>query len=78
MSSGIVLKDCFKTYTYDQDKSRTPQETISRVRALLKEVDLDILKETVRIDRGQTGHPHLYQPLRPGCGPDHRDPETDG
>jgi ribosomal protein S12 methylthiotransferase accessory factor len=57
MSSGIVLKDCFKTYTYDQDKSRTPQETISRVRALLKEVDLDILKETIRIDSGRLGIP---------------------
>ncbi|MGC1401795.1 MAG: YcaO-like family protein [Thermodesulfobacteriota bacterium] len=57
MSSGIVLKDCFKTYTYDQDKSRTPQETISRVRDLLKEVDLDILKETVRIDSGRLGIP---------------------
>ncbi len=57
MSSGIVLKDCFKTYTYDQDKSRTPRETIDRVRARLKEVDLDILKETVRIDSGRLGIP---------------------
>jgi ribosomal protein S12 methylthiotransferase accessory factor len=57
MSSGILLKDCFKTYTYDQDKSRTPQETIGRVRKLLKDVDLDILKETVRIDNGRLGIP---------------------
>lgn len=57
MSSGIVLKDCFKTYTYDQEKSRNPQETIARVRGLLKEVDLDILKETVRIDSGRLGIP---------------------
>ncbi|MBA4392458.1 MAG: hypothetical protein C0407_02790 [Desulfobacca sp.] len=57
MSSGIVLQDCFKTYTYDQEKSRTPQETIARVRALLKEVDLDILKETIRIDNGRLGIP---------------------
>jgi ribosomal protein S12 methylthiotransferase accessory factor len=57
MSSGIVLKDCFKTYTYDQDKSRTPRETIDRVRTLLKSVELDILKETIRIDNGRLGIP---------------------
>jgi ribosomal protein S12 methylthiotransferase accessory factor len=57
MSSGIILKDCFKTYTYDQDKSSTPVETIARVRALLKKVDLDILKETLRIDNGRLGIP---------------------
>lgn len=57
MSSGIVLKDCFKSYTYDQDKARTPQETIARVRALLKDLDLDILKETIRIDSGRLNIP---------------------
>lgn len=57
MSSGIVLQDCFKSYTYDQEKAWTPQETIARVRALLKEVDLDILKETIRIDNGRLGIP---------------------
>ncbi len=66
MSSGILLKDCFKTYTYDQEKSRTPLETIERVRALLKELDLDILKETVRIDNGRLGIP-IYISL---CGRD--------
>jgi ribosomal protein S12 methylthiotransferase accessory factor len=57
VSSGIVLKDCFKSYTYDQDKAMTPQETVTRVRALLKELDLDILRETVRIDSGRLGIP---------------------
>lgn len=57
MSSGIVLKDCFKTYTYDQEKARTPRETINRVRALLKEIDLDILQETIRIDTGRLDIP---------------------
>lgn len=57
MSSGIVLQDCFKTYTYDQEKSQPPQETIARVRTLLKDLDLDILKETVRIDSGRLGIP---------------------
>ncbi len=57
MSSGIVLNDCFKSYTYDQDKARTPRETIARVRSLLKGLDLDILKETIRIDSGRLGIP---------------------
>ena len=57
MSSGIVLKDCFKSYTYDQDKATAPRETIARVRALLKELDLDILQETIRIDSGRLGIP---------------------
>ncbi len=57
MSSGIVLRDCFKSYTYDQDKATAPRETIARVRALLKELDLDILRETIRIDSGRLGIP---------------------
>jgi ribosomal protein S12 methylthiotransferase accessory factor len=57
MHSRIELKDCFKSYTYDQEKANSPRETIARVRARLKEIDLDILKETVRIDTGRLGIP---------------------
>jgi ribosomal protein S12 methylthiotransferase accessory factor len=57
MSSGIALKDAFKAYTFDQEKTNPPPETIARVRARLQEVDLDILKETVRIDTGRLGIP---------------------
>ena len=57
MPSAIHLKDCYKTYTYDQEKANTPRETIDRVRARLKEINLDILKETVRIDTGRLGIP---------------------
>ena len=57
MHSGIELNDCFKSYTYDQEKANFPRETIERVRARLKEIDLDILKETVRIDTGRLGIP---------------------
>ncbi|MBI5584826.1 MAG: YcaO-like family protein [Deltaproteobacteria bacterium] len=57
MASGIVLKDAFKTYTFDQEKTQPPPETIARVRAKLQGVDLDILKETVRIDTGRLGIP---------------------
>jgi ribosomal protein S12 methylthiotransferase accessory factor len=51
------LQDCFKSYTYDQDKAAQPWETIARVRERLKAVDLDILKETIRIDTGRLGIP---------------------
>ena len=34
-----------------------PQETVARIRALLQELDLDILRETVRIDSGRLGIP---------------------
>ena len=57
MSSGILLKDSFKSYTYDQEKAADPRETIARVRAKLKTVDLDILKETLRIDSGRLDIP---------------------
>ena len=26
----IELQDCFKTYTYDQDKAMSPEETVRR------------------------------------------------
>ena len=57
MQATISLKDCYKSYTYDQEKASPPRETIDRVRARLKEIDLDILKETVRIDTGRLGIP---------------------
>ncbi len=57
MRATISLKDCYKSYTYDQEKASPPRETIDRVRARLEEIDLDILKETVRIDTGRLGIP---------------------
>ena len=46
----IRLQDCFKTYTYDQDKVFTPVETVKRFKKRLQEVDLDILKELAQIN----------------------------
>ncbi|MEJ2725265.1 MAG: YcaO-like family protein [Deltaproteobacteria bacterium] len=69
MAYKIVLKDAFKSYTYDQDKILSPEETVARFRARLKEVDLDVLKETLRIDNGRLGIP-VYFSI---CG---RDAET--
>ena len=60
MSHKIVLRDAYKGYTLDQDKIITPEETVRRFRAKLKELDLDILERTVRIDNGRLGIPVYF------------------
>ncbi|MBW1781247.1 MAG: YcaO-like family protein [Deltaproteobacteria bacterium] len=55
-----MLKDAYKGYTLDQDKIFSPQETVRRFRDKLKEVDLDILEETVRIDNGRLDIPVYF------------------
>ena len=69
MSHKIVLKDAYKGYTLDQDKILTPEETVRRFKEKLKAVDLDILKETVRIDSGRLDIPVYFSV----CGPDAED-----
>lgn len=62
----IQLQDCFKTYTYDQDKAISPEETVRRFQDRLKNVDLDILKEIRRIDNGRLDIPVYFSV----CGKD--------
>lgn len=62
----IKLQDCFKTYTYDQDKAMSPEETVSKFQDRLKEVKLDILKEIRRIDNGRLDIPVYFSV----CGKD--------
>jgi ribosomal protein S12 methylthiotransferase accessory factor len=66
MSHKIILQDAFKKYTHDQDKIRTPEETVRRFREKLKEIDLDLLAETVRIDNGRLDIPIYFSV----CGQD--------
>jgi len=66
MNHTVVLKDAFKGYTLDQDKIITPEDTVRRFKDQLKEVDLDILEGTVRIDNGRLDIP-VYLSL---CGKD--------
>jgi ribosomal protein S12 methylthiotransferase accessory factor len=66
MSHKIVLKDAFKGYTLDQDKICTPEETVRRFKEKLKEVDLDILEKTMRIDNGRLDIPVYFS----FCGKD--------
>jgi ribosomal protein S12 methylthiotransferase accessory factor len=66
MPLRIVLKDAFKTFTLDQDKVLAPEETVRRFRERLKQVDLDILAATERIDTGRLGIPVYFS----RCGKD--------
>jgi len=66
MNYKIVLKDAIKGYTLDQDKIWTPDETVRWFKKRLKEVDLDILEKTVRIDNKRLDIP-IYFSL---CGRD--------
>ncbi|MFH1083394.1 MAG: hypothetical protein V1751_08390, partial [Pseudomonadota bacterium] len=60
MGHEVILKDAYKGYTLDQDKIFSPEETVRRFRDKLKEVDLDILDETVRIDNGRLDIPIYF------------------
>jgi len=57
VSSKITLKDSFKTYTLDQDKVFTPEETVARVNRRLTEARIDVLERTERIDSGRLDIP---------------------
>ena len=60
MPYEVKLQDAYKGYTIDQDKIVTPEETVKRFREKLKEVGLDILEETVRIDNGRLDIPVYF------------------
>ncbi len=66
VSSGITLNDVLKGYTYDQDKLRSPRETVAWARERLAVLDRRILLKTMRIDSGRLGLP-VFISL---CGPD--------
>jgi ribosomal protein S12 methylthiotransferase accessory factor len=60
MNRKIILRDAYKGYTLDLDKIVTPEETIRRFKEKLKKIDLDILEETVRIDKGRLDIPVYF------------------
>lgn len=62
----IKLNDAFKQVTLDQDKILPPEETVKRFREKLKQIQLDILEDTVRIDTGRLGIPVYFST----CGKD--------
>ena len=64
----IRLQDCMKTYTIDQDKAISPEDTVVRFKDKLDHLKLDILKEVKRIDNGRLGIPVYFSV----CGDDAR------
>jgi len=66
MSYKIELKDAFKGYTYDQDKVVSPEETVKRFKEKTKNLNLDILSRTRRIDNGRLDIPVFFSE----CGHD--------
>ncbi len=66
MKSNVEIKDSFKNYSHDQDKTRRPEQTISWVRERLAGLNMNILARTVRIDTGRLDIP-VYISL---CGED--------
>ena len=66
MGDCLQLKDAIKSYTYDQDKVRTPEDTVAHVRQRFASVDMDLLHQTMRIDTGRLDIP-VYISL---CGTD--------
>lgn len=60
MGNKIILNDAFKGYTLDQDKIIPPEETVKRFKDKLKNLDLDILEKTIRIDNGRLDIPVYF------------------
>jgi ribosomal protein S12 methylthiotransferase accessory factor len=56
----VTYGDCFKHYTYDQDKVCTPEETIAKLKKKLAEVKLDILNDVRRVDTGRLDIPVYF------------------
>ena len=66
MNYKVILRDAFKRYTVDQDKIVSPEQTVLRFKEKLKQVDLDILEKTLRIDNGRLNIPVYFSV----CGKD--------
>lgn len=60
MTHKIILCDAYKGYTIDQDKLLPPEDTVRRFKKRLRQVHLDILEGTVRIDNGRLGIPVFF------------------
>ncbi len=59
-NNPLVFSDCFKTFTRDQDKAITPDETIRRFYQQIEKFDIEILSEVKRIDNGRLDIPVYF------------------
>lgn len=56
----IIFTDCPKTFTRDQDKARTPEQTIENFYQRIDTFDIKILSEVKRIDNGRLDIPVFF------------------
>ena len=59
-NNPILFKDCPKTFTRDQDKALTPEQTLDNFYQRLEEFDITILSEVKRIDNGRLDIPVYF------------------
>ena len=62
----IVLQDCRKTFTLDQDKALTPEETVENFYKKVDQFEIKIVNEVRRIDNGRLDIPVYFSV----CGDD--------
>jgi ribosomal protein S12 methylthiotransferase accessory factor len=60
MPAPLSYGDCFKHYTYDQDKACSPEVTVTKLKQKLAEVKLDILNGVERVDSGRLDIPVYF------------------
>ena len=77
MGYKVILNDAFKRFTLDQDKIKSPEETIKFFKEKLKTINLDIFQSAERIDNGRLDIPVFFSRLRKmlGC---HWNKKTNG
>ncbi len=56
----ITFAECPKTFTRDQDKARTPEQTIENFYRKIDDFDIKILSEVKRIDNGRLDIPVYF------------------
>ena len=59
-NTAITFQDCPKTFTRDQDKARTPEQTIENFYQQIDSFDVKILSEVKRIDNGRLDIPVYF------------------
>ena len=59
-NNPLHFNDCPKTFTRDQDKALTPEQTIDNFYRRLEEFDIKILSEVKRIDNGRLDIPVYF------------------
>jgi ribosomal protein S12 methylthiotransferase accessory factor len=62
----ITFTDCFKTFTIDQDKAISPEETLDIFYSKVESLDINIVNEVRRIDNGRLNIPVFFSV----CGDD--------